>query len=320
MHQPVAGADQRPTLDPTHHIIAVIVAALEQTPEAIADEHKQRFLVELAAFWPPVRSALADLVLTEDRLDAARSADSCALDGEEALASCHLYAVLDDLLAMAEASGFADPGELLDPDGSRQPLLDHLAVLAALRAEQVHPQCTPRVLRWLCRWAEREAREERFRLRQQARAARWPFSATGAMGCLGCLRFPMRYGHLQPLERRFRAVMVKARGDCEAGDVAAAAQGLETFAQVAGAMPQRMRGLVRAGIAHTFVRALDRPPATGALGGLGREAVSQLIAEAESLLCPMGRGAREDNEGLRLLREKLAALGETRASRQRSSR
>jgi hypothetical protein len=231
-------------------------------------------------------------------------------EGEWALAICALGDQLDDLVAMAEPSGFADPGELLDPAGSLEPLLGHMARLAEVAAKRGDGRFTSELLAWLRRGAEREERERRFLRRAYKRLARWPWNASGAMGRVAAADYPMIFGRLLPVERYFRAAMVRARHDFHGRrpDCRAATRCLERFRAHAGLLPPRMNGLLCAAGAQVLFRQLvHRTPAARPRCEIKR-LLADGLAEAEGLLAEKGVLAEEDAQGLAALRRAISIL------------
>jgi hypothetical protein len=167
-------------------------------------------MAEISTVSPPVRQAIEDFGALGHLLHEVDGVEE-PTDGQWAVCVCFICDQLDDLLAMAEPSGYSDPGELLDPMGTDEPLLTHMALIAEQRRSQGDKRFTRRLVAWLRKGADHEEREHRFLLRAKGKRERWPWNAVGAMGRSGGSMFAMKTGCLRPLERRFRATMVRAR-------------------------------------------------------------------------------------------------------------
>lgn len=189
-----------------------------------------------------------------------------------------------------------------------EPLLGHIARIAAVMAGRGDPRMTPELLTWLERGAEREERERGFLRRADERPARWPWNATGAMGRVGATAYLMTYGALLPLERRFRASMVRARS-LASSERAGRTASRRVLARLrdGAALPPRMAGLLVAAEVTLALRQLVR----GDEGTRSRAAIDHglddLLDSAGCLLRVDGSLAREDAEGLTFLTQAIDA-------------
>ncbi len=228
-------------------------------------------------------------------------ADDAGVGTDEAdwpLAACTVHAQLDQLLAMAEPSDWADPGFLLDPCGDDGTQLGRLLHIARAYHRHGDKRADERHVTWLASAATNEEGPRGWQRQRERRLADWPFNATGTMDSGGDESLPMIVGALSAIELRFRAEMAHAAHALrtQPDDLRATHARLRRLVLDLGNRSLRMGGLAVAGLAQIYAIHADlRGSAIPPLMGLPpADAALHLSKRATDLIVRSGHGTEHD--------------------------
>lgn len=165
------------------------------------------------------------------------------------------HAEYDQLLLLGEASSWADPGFLLDPEGTRGAELAIYVRIARARLDRGDPGASAAHLAWLEAAATREDTVEGFTARRASALAAWPFNADGDMDGPGGDPYRMIIGALTPVEIRIRGLMAAAweRLETAPDDLRPARTAVLRLLETVHSSSLRMSGLAQAALARVYL-------------------------------------------------------------------